>query len=221
MRVLIAEDEQELRRTIARTLETSGFAVDQADDGMEALKLGLQEPYDAAVIDLGLPQMDGISVVQRLREEGSETPLLILTARSRMSDKMAGFNAGADDYLTKPFEMEELVLRLRALIRRSAGQTASILSCGPVSLDTHTGRVTVNGVPLQLTPQEFRILAYFMHHPGRVISRQTLIAHVYDRHFNRESNVVDVLLGRIRRKLSVNIIQTVRGQGYRLAMPRA
>lgn len=221
MRVLIAEDEVELRRSLARMLEVNGFAVDQADDGQEALKIALQEPYDALIVDLGLPQLDGISVIHRLRAAGNQTPVLILTARGRMTDKVSGFNAGADDYLTKPFEMEELLLRVRALIRRTSGQASAVLTCGPVSMDTQTGRVSVNGLPLQLTQQEFRILAYFMHHPGRIISRQTLMSHIYDRHTVRESNVVDVLLARIRRKLSVNIIQTVRGQGYRLAMPRA
>ncbi len=221
MRILVCEDQPDLRRSLARALELSGFAVDQAEDGTEALKYGLAEPYDAIVLDLGLPQVDGMSVLHRWREEGSDIPVLILTARSRWSDKLAGFNAGADDYVVKPFEMDEVVLRLRALIRRSAGQASAVLTCGPVQLFTSEGRVADNGGTVELTPQEFRIFAYLMHHPNRIITRQTLAAHVYDRHSERESNVIDVLISRIRRKLSVNVIHTVRGQGYRLSPPRA
>jgi two-component system OmpR family response regulator len=220
MRILVCEDQPDLRRALARTLESSGFAVDHAEDGAEALKYGLSEPYDAIVLDLGLPQIDGMSVLHRWREEGCHTPVLILTARSRWSDKLAGFNAGADDFVTKPFEMDEVVLRLRALIRRSAGQSSPVLTCGPIRLYTSEGRVVDNGMPIDLTPQEFRIFTYLMHHPNRIISRQTLAQHVYDRHSDRESNVIDVLISRIRRKLSVNVIQTVRGQGYRLTPPR-
>lgn len=221
MRVLVVEDEPQLRNELVKLLRDAGYAVDEAGDGREAERLGLSEPYDAVVLDLGLPEIDGVSVLRRWREADRTMPVLILTARSRWSDKLAGFNAGADDYLTKPFELEEVRLRVQALIRRSAGQASTILTCGPVRLDTNTGRVTVNGVPLQLTAQEFRILAYLMHNQGRVVSRATLIDHVYDRSVSFESNVVDVMLSRIRRKLSVSIIQTVRGQGYRLALPKA
>ena len=221
MRVLFVEDETFLRETLEQTLRGAGFIVEGCDDGLVAERLGLSEPWDAVVLDLGLPGHDGVSVLRRWRDEGITVPVLILTARSRFSDKMAGFAAGADDYLTKPFEPEEVVVRLRALIRRAAGHATSVLSCGPVQLDTAGGRVTANGVPLHLTAQEFRILSYMMHHQGRVITRSTLMAHVYDHASSRESNVVDVLLSRIRRKLPVNIIQTVRGQGYRLAMPSA
>ncbi|SOD89227.1 response regulator transcription factor [Caenispirillum bisanense] len=221
MRILVVEDEAFLRAQLEQTLRGAGFVVEGCDDGWLAEKLGLTETWDAVVLDLGLPGHDGISVLKRWREEGIAVPVLILTARSRFSEKMAGFAAGADDYLTKPFEAEEVVVRLRALIRRAAGHASSTLSCGPVVLDTAGGRVTANGQPLHLTAQEFRILSYMMHHQGRVISRSTLMAHVYDHAVNRESNVVDVLLSRIRRKLPVNIIQTVRGQGYRLALPNA
>ena len=172
MRILVCEDQPDLRRALGRTLEHSGFAVDHAEDGNEALKYGLAEPYDAIVLDLGLPQID------------------------------------------------EVGLRLRALIRRSAGQSSAVLTCGPINLYTSEGRVVDDGMPLDLTPQEFRIFAYLMHHPNRIISRQTLASHVYDRHSERESNVIDVLISRIRRKLSVNVIHTVRGQGYRLSPPR-
>jgi len=220
MRILVCEDQPDLRRSLSRALEVSGFAVDQAEDGTEALKYGLAEPYDAIILDLGLPHIDGMSVLHRWREEGCDTPVLILTARSRWSDKLAGFNAGADDYVVKPFEMDEVVLRLRALIRRSAGQASAVLACGQIQLFTSEGRVVDNGGTVELTPQEFRIFAYLMHHPNRIISRQTLAEHVYDRHSERESNVIDVLISRIRRKLSVNVIHTVRGQGYRLSPPR-
>lgn len=219
MRILVVEDEGFLRAQLEQTLRGAGFVVEGCEDGWAAERLGLTETWDAVVLDLGLPGHDGISVLRRWRESGMAAPVLILTARSRFSEKLAGFAAGADDYLTKPFEPEEVVVRLRALIRRAAGHASTVLTCGPVMLDTAGGRVTANGVPLHLTAQEFRILSYMMHHQGRVISRATLMAHVYDHAANRESNVVDVLLSRIRRKLPVNIIQTVRGQGYRLAMP--
>ena len=221
MRVLVVEDEIRLAGPLVEVLEVSGFVVETAADGEEAEFLGETEPYDAVVLDLGLPKIDGLSVLQRWRNAGRSMPVLILTARGRWAEKLAGFNAGADDYLTKPFEMQEVVVRLRALIRRSAGHTSPELECGPLKLDTFTGCVTVHGVPLQLTAQEFRILAYLLHHSGKIVSRTELIEHVYDRNFNRDSNVIDVLLGRIRRKLSVKLIQTVRGQGFRLAMPNA
>ncbi|MEQ8968377.1 MAG: response regulator transcription factor [Azospirillaceae bacterium] len=219
MRILVCEDDPDLCRALSRMLDARGFAVDQAREGEEAVRLGLIEPYDAIVLDLGLPGLDGVSVLKRWRAEGMATPVLVLTARSRWSDKLAGFNAGADDYVTKPFEMEEVVLRLRALVRRSTGRTSTVLACGPITLDTTTDVVAVNGRPIRLTTHEFRILAYLMHHPGRVISRTTLQDHTTDRHTDRMSNVIDVLLSRIRRKLGVDAIQTVRGQGYRLVPP--
>ena len=175
------------------------------------------EPYDARVLDLGLPKIDGVSVLQRWREAGRNTPVLILTARGRWSEKMAGFNAGADDYMTKPFEIQEVVYRLRALIRRASGHAQPELVCGPLRLDTNAARVTLDGAPVPLTAQEFRILSYLIHHPGRVVSRTELMEHVYDRHFDSDSNVLEVLLGRIRRKVGSGLIQTVRGQGYKLA----
>jgi len=219
MRILVCEDDPDLCRSMSRMLEARGYAVDQARDGREAERLGLMEPYDAIVLDLGLPGVDGVSALRRWRAEGVGTPVLVLTARSRWSDKLAGFNAGADDYVTKPFEMDEVVLRLRALVRRSTGRTSTVLTCGPITLDTTTDEVAVDGRAVRLTAHEFRILAYLMHHPGRVITRTTLQDHTTDRHTDRMSNVVDVLLSRIRRKLGVNVIQTIRGQGYRLAPP--
>lgn len=221
MRILVVEDERHLCDTIARAFEHAGYAVDRVYDGVEAERRGIEELYDCAVLDLGLPQMDGVSVLHRWREAGQTFPVLILTARTRWSDKLAGFNAGADDYVAKPFEMDEILLRVRALIRRAAGQASPILKCGPLTLDTNTGRVTEHGVPVALTTHEFRILQYMMHHPGRLITRSMLMDHVYDHTAAQASNVIDVLVSRIRRKLSSAPIETVRGQGYRLAPPKA
>ncbi|MEO5375577.1 MAG: response regulator transcription factor [Alphaproteobacteria bacterium] len=219
MRVLVVEDEPTLALRLQQMLETAGFAVDVAYDGEEGWHLGDTEPYDAVVLDLGLPRIDGVTILQRWREAGRTVPVLILTARSRWSEKIAGFNAGADDYVTKPFEMEEVIYRLRALIRRASGHSQPELACGPLRLDTNAGRVTLNGDPIQLTAHEFRILSYLIHHPGRIVSRTELMEHVYDRHFDSDSNTLEVLLGRIRRKVGAELIQTVRGQGYMLIKP--
>ena len=221
MRILVAEDEPTLGAQLSETLSAAGFVAELASDGEEAQYLGEVETYDAVVLDLGLPKIDGLTVLTHWREVGRTMPVLILTARGRWPDKLAGFNAGADDYLTKPFELQEVVVRLRALIRRSAGHAKTELTCGPLTVDTAAGSAAIDGVPLHLTAQEFRILAYLMHHPGNVISRSELVAHVYDRDNDRDSNVIDVLVGRIRKKMSVSLIQTVRGQGYRLAQPGA
>jgi two-component system OmpR family response regulator len=214
--VLVVEDEPALALRLQRALEGADFAVDVAYDGEEGWHLGDTEPYDAIVLDLGLPRIDGITILQRWRKAGRSIPVLILTARGRWSEKMAGFNAGADDYVTKPFELDEIVYRLRALIRRAAGHARPELECGPLRLDTNTGRVTLDGNPIQLTAQEFRILSYLMHHVDRIVSRTELMEHVYDRHFDADSNVLEVLLGRIRRKIGADLIRTVRGQGYML-----
>jgi two-component system, OmpR family, response regulator len=217
MRVLLVEDEPQLAFRLQQVLEAAGFVVDVAYDGEDGWHLGDTECYDAAVLDLGLPKIDGITVLQRWREAGRSMPVLILTARSRWSEKMAGFNSGADDYVTKPFEMEEVVYRLRALIRRAAGHASPEISCGKLRLDGRVDRFTLDGVPILLTAQEFRILSYLMHHQGKAISRTELGEHVYDRNFDCDSNVIDVLIGRIRKKLGVEMIHTVRGQGYRLS----
>jgi two-component system OmpR family response regulator len=219
--VLVVEDEPALAFRLQQVLEGAGFAVDVAYDGEDGWHLGDTEPYDAVVLDLGLPKLDGVTVLQRWREAGRAMPVLILTARSRWSEKMAGFNAGADDYVTKPFEMEEVVYRLRALIRRASGHAQPELSCGGLRLDTNTGRVTLDGVPIQLTAQEFRILSYLLHHPGRIVSRTELMEHVYDRLFESDSNSLEVLLGRVRKKIGTGMIQTVRGQGYMLTDPES
>lgn len=217
MRILLAEDDVELAGRVAAALAAAGFAVDRAQDGADAEFRGQTEAYDAVVLDLGLPNLDGISVLHRWREAGLTLPVLVLTARSRWHDKLAGFNAGADDYLTKPFQIEELVLRLQALIRRSAGHASPRLRCGPLEFDGSAGRFALDGDPLVLTPQEHRILAYLIHHAGRVISRSELGEHVYDNGFDPDSNALDVLIGRIRRKLGVVLLHTVRGQGFRLS----
>ncbi len=217
MRVLLVEDEPQLAFRLQQVLEKAGFVVDVAYDGEEGWYLGDTEPYDAVVLDLGLPKMDGITVLQRWRADGRAMPVLILTARGRWSEKMSGFSAGADDYVTKPFEIEEVVWRLRALIRRAAGHAQPELQCGPLRVDTQAGRASLDGVPIVLTAQEFRILSYLVHHQGKVVSRTELTEHVYDRNFDSDSNVIDVLVGRIRRKLGTDLIHTVRGQGWRLS----
>ncbi|TNE61922.1 MAG: response regulator transcription factor [Alphaproteobacteria bacterium] len=216
MRVLIVEDDQALAEQMRQSLVDAGYAVDHADNGEDGHFLGDTEPYDAVVLDLGLPIMDGASVLKKWRSDGREMPVLILTARDGWTDKVEGLDAGADDYLTKPFIFEELLARLRALIRRSAGQTSPQISCGPVLLDTRNGRVSVDGRPVKLTAQEFKLLSYLMHHEGKVISRTELTEHIYDQDFDRDSNTIEVFVNRIRKKLDVPVIDTVRGLGYRL-----
>jgi two-component system OmpR family response regulator len=220
MRVLVVEDEKDLARQLQEALIEAGYAVDLAHDGEEGLYLGAQEPYDAIVLDLGLPVMDGISVLERWRRDGLKTPVLILTARDRWSEKVQGFDAGADDYVVKPFHTEEVLARLRALVRRAAGHASAELACGPVLLDTRSAKVTVDGKPVKLTAQEYRLLAYLMHHPDKIISRTELTVHLYDQDFDRDSNTIEVFVGRLRRKLGVDVIHTARGLGYRLAPPR-
>lgn len=219
MRVLVVEDEPDLARQLQDGLTGAGYAVDYAPDGEEAHFLGDTEPYDAVILDLGLPILDGVSVLEKWRKAGREMPVLILTARDSWSDKVAGLDAGADDYLAKPFKMEELLARLRALIRRSAGQASPELECGTVRLDTRSGKVTVDGTAVRLTAQEFKLLSYLMHHEGEVVSRTELTEHLYDQDFDRDSNTIEVFVNRVRKKLDTNIIATVRGMGYQLADP--
>ena len=221
MRLLVVEDDQDLNRQIVKALEDAGYAVDRAFDGEEGHFLGDTEPYDAVVLDVGLPKMDGIAVLERWRRAGRHMPVLILTARDRWSDKVMGFDSGADDYVAKPFHMEEVLARLRALIRRTTGHATNELVCGPVSLDSRAGRVVVDGNPVKLTSHEYRLLAYLMHHTGRVVSRTELVEHLYDQDFDRDSNTIEVFVGRLRKKLGVDVIQTVRGMGYVLAAPDA
>jgi two-component system, OmpR family, response regulator len=221
MRLLIAEDEPELAGQLESAMTQAGYAVDVAADGEDAWHLGATEPYDAVVLDLGLPVVDGIRVLERWRAGGRDMPVLILTARDRWSDKVAGIDAGADDYLAKPFHMAELQARLRALIRRASGHHSAELVCGPVRLDTRAAKVSLDGEEVRLTGHEFRVLAYLMHHQGRVISRTELTEHIYDQDFDRDSNTIEVFVGRLRKKLGAELIQTVRGLGYRLVEPRS
>ena len=217
MRLLVIEDDKNLNRQIASALEDAGYAVDRAFDGEEGGFLGETEPYDAIVLDLGLPKSDGISVLTRWRRASLKTPVIILTARDRWSDKVQAFDAGADDYVTKPFHIEEILARVRALLRRATGHATNDLACGPVRLDTRAARVTVDGNPVKLTSHEYRLLAYLMHHAGRLVSRAELVEHLYDQDFDRDSNTIEVFVGRLRKKLGVEVIETVRGLGYRLA----
>lgn len=219
MRLLVVEDDKDLNRQIVTALEQAGYAVDRAFDGEDGGHLGETEPYDAVVLDLGLPMVDGVTVLQQWRRSGKTMPVLILTARDRWSDKVAAFDAGADDYVVKPFHVEELLARLRALLRRAAGHATSEIACGPVRVDTRASRVLVDGQPIKLTSHEYRLLAYLMHHQGRVVSRGELVEHLYDQDFDRDSNTIEVFVGRLRKKLGVDVIQTIRGLGYVLAAP--
>lgn len=219
MRLLLVEDEPQLAEQLATGLKDGGYAVDVANNGEDALHMGSVESYDAVVLDLGLPVIDGVSVLEKWRDEGRKFPVLILTARDGWSEKVAGLDAGADDYVTKPFKLEEVLARLRALIRRSKGHSQSELNCGPVMLDTKTSRVFVDGAAVRLTAQEFKLLSYLMHHAEEVVSRTELTEHIYDQDFDRDSNTIEVFVNRIRKKLNVPIIQTVRGLGYRLEEP--
>jgi two-component system OmpR family response regulator len=214
MRLLVVEDDRDLNRQVVSALEGAGYAVDRAYDGEEGWFLGDTEPYDAVVLDIGLPKRDGVGVLTAWRKSGRAMPVLILTARDRWSDKVEGFDAGADDYVAKPFHMEELLARLRALLRRASGHASSEIAVGSVRLDARAGRVMVNDVAIKLTSHEYRLLSYLMHHVGRIVSRSELVEHLYDQDFDRDSNTIEVFVGRLRRKLGVDLIQTARGLGY-------
>ncbi len=218
-RVLVAEDDTFSRQLLVTRFQVAGCHVYQCPDGAAALE-GLRgfKP-DLMVLDLGLPKVDGVSVLERWRRENMAVPVLILTARGAWSEKVAGFDAGADDYLTKPFHTEELLARLRALLRRSAGHAAPSLSIGGLRLDPRAARASVNGEPLRLTSLEYRLLHYLMMHQGRVISRTELVEHLYDQDFDRDSNTIEVFIGRVRKKIGADRIETVRGLGYRLTAP--
>jgi two-component system OmpR family response regulator len=219
MRLLVVEDDPDLNRQLVSVFTDAGYVVDAAKDGEEVHFLGDTEPYDAIVLDIGLPVMDGVSVLEKWRRAGRKTPVLILTARDRWSDKVAGFDAGADDYVAKPFHMEEVLARIRALVRRSAGHASSEISCGPLMLDTSSARVTVDGKAIKLTSLEFRLLSYLMMHKGRVVSRTELVEHLYDQDFDRDSNTIEVFVGRLRKKLGVDVLRTIRGLGYCISEP--
>ena len=219
MRILVVEDDKNLNRQLCEALTDAGYVIDRAFDGEEGHFLGDTESYDAIVLDIGLPRMDGVSVLGRWRRDDRTMPVLMLTARDRWSDKVSGIDAGADDYVTKPFHIEEVLARVRALIRRAAGHASPELTCGPLRVDTRTSKADIDGVPLKLTSHEFRLLAYLIHHVGEVISRTEIVEHLYDQHFDRDSNTIEVFVGRLRRKMGVDLIETVRGMGYRLREP--
>ncbi len=214
MRLLIVEDDRNLNRQLAEAFREAGYAVDVAFDGQEGQFLGETEPYDVVVLDIGLPEMDGITVLETWRHAGRTMPVLLLTARDRWSDKVAGIDAGADDYVAKPFHMEEVLARVRALVRRAAGRATNEMRIGDVVLDTRAGRVTQAGTSVKLTSHEYRLLAYLMMHQGRVVSRTELVEHLYDQDFDRDSNTIEVFVGRLRKKLGEGVIETVRGLGY-------
>ena len=216
MRVLIVEDEASLAEQLATALGEAGYAVDCAADGERADFLGQTERYDAVILDLGLPRVDGLTVLRRWRDAGLAMPVVVLTARGSWHEKVQGIDSGADDYLSKPFRMEELLARLRALIRRASGQVTPSLRCGAVSLDPRLSKVTLDGVPVKLTSHEFRVLSYLMHHRGRIVSQAELTEHIYAQSFDRDSNTVEVFVARLRRKLGATFIETVRGLGYRV-----
>lgn len=217
MKLLVVEDDAVLSSKLAQALRAADFTVDVCADGRQAEFLGATERYDAALIDLGLPQLDGLSLLRAWREQGRSFPVLIITARGRWNDKLAGFEAGADDFLVKPVHIAEAVLRTQALIRRANGHATAVLRCARLELDTHASRFLLDGEPLQLTAQEHKILAYLMHHQDRVVSRTEFWEHVYERDAESDSNSIDVLIGRIRRKLGVDLLHTVRGVGFRLS----
>jgi two-component system OmpR family response regulator len=216
MRVLIVEDEPLLANRLAATLGERGYAADVAADGERADFLVSTETYDAVILDLGLPRIDGLTLLERWRAGGIAVPVLVLTARGSWSEKVRGIDGGADDYLTKPFEMAELLARLRALIRRSSGQLTPALRSGALVLDPRTSQVTLDGQPVKLTSHELRVLSYLMHHRGRVVSQSELTEHIYAQTFDRDSNTVEVFIARLRRKLGASTIETVRGLGYRI-----
>lgn len=223
MRVLVVEDEQALREQLVNRLRVEGYAVDAAADGEEGAFCGNELPVDAAIVDLGLPLLSGIDMIRRWRDSGREFPILILTARGQWQDKVDGLESGGDDYLVKPFHMEELLARLRALIRRSGGWAEAVLRRGPLALDTRGQSASVSGQPVSLTAFEYRILEYLMLHADRVLSKSELSDHVYDEDLDRDSNVIEVLVGRLRRKLdpdgTLQPIETLRGRGYRFCLP--
>jgi two-component system, OmpR family, response regulator len=216
VRILVVEDQPRLSEQLADALEDAGYAVDRAVDGTRADFLVETETYDAVLLDLGLPKIDGLTLLRKWRENGHTVPVLVLTARGSWHEKVQGIDSGADDYVAKPFRMEELLARLRALIRRASGQVTPRIQCGPVALDTRLAKVTLDGVAVKLTSHEFRVLSYLMHHRDRVVSQAELTEHIYAQDFDRDSNTVEVFIARLRRKLGSSVIETVRGLGYRI-----
>ncbi|KLV05443.1 transcriptional regulator [Photobacterium aquae] len=216
MKVLVVEDEMTLGNQIVAGLEQSGWVAELSCDGIDALYRATSESWDAIVLDLGLPKLDGLTVLRGIRDEKVACPVIILSARTELTQRVEGLNAGADDYLTKPFQMVELVARLRAQVRRSTGNASPIIQVGGLSLDTRSSNVSYNGTPVDLTALEFKVLSYMMHNAEKVISRTELVEHIYKQDFDRDSNTIEVFIGRIRRKIGTNVIKTVRGLGYRI-----
>jgi two-component system, OmpR family, response regulator len=219
LRVLVVEDEIRLSRQLAKALAEAGYAVDRAIDGQQADFLANTEQYDAVILDLGLPKIDGLTLLRQWRSAGMLAPVLILTARGSWHEKVQGIDGGADDYVSKPFRMEEILARIRALIRRTSGLAQPELRCGALELDPRTARVSVGGAAVKLTSHEFRVLSYLMHHSGQVVSRSELTEHIYAQDLDRDSNTVEVFVARLRRKLGASFIETVRGLGYRMREP--
>lgn len=221
MRILIVEDDSRLLTQLDTLLQTHGYSVDLADDGAKALFLLSEHPYDLAIVDIGLPVMDGFEVIQKARKNNVSCPILILTARDRWQEKVEGLDAGADDYLTKPFQNEELLARVKALIRRSAGQANPTIELGPISLNTLSEQVSVSGTDIELTAYEYKVFEYLLLNPKKVVSKTELTEHIYDQDFDLDSNVIEVFVGRLRKKLdpqgSINPIETMRGRGYRIS----
>ena len=225
MRVLLIEDDIRLVESLSSQLREAGFAVDVSTDGIEGLYVGEEFPIDLAIIDLGLPELSGLEVIRRLRKRGRDFPILVLTARSDWQDKVEGLEAGADDYVTKPFQFEELMARINALMRRAGGHAQPRIELGPISVDLSAQRVYRNGEELELTTYEYKVLNYLVMHPGEVVTKTDLSEHIYEEDADRDSNVIEVFIGRLRRKLdpdgTLNPIETLRGRGYRLALPVA
>jgi len=221
LRILVVEDEPSLCRQLSDALVHAGYAADRAADGEQADLLIHTEQYDAVILDLGLPKIDGLTLLKRWRESGVPTPVLILTARDTWHEKVQGIDSGADDYVAKPFRMEEVLARVRALIRRAHGLASAELRCGNLLLDPRSSRVSIAGVPVKLTSHEYRVLSYLMHRRGQIVSRSELIDHIYAQDFDRDSNTVEVFVARLRRKLGAEFIETVRGLGYRVSEPQA
>jgi len=219
MKVLVVEDDVQIARQLETALKASGYVVEMAHDGEEGLTKGKNESFDAVILDLGLPRVDGLTILQQWRAEQHNMPVIILTARDTWREKVSGLRAGADDYIAKPFETEEVLARVEALIRRTSGHASAILSCGPVQLDTTNNRVTCNNEAVEMTALELGMLSYLMHHQGDVISKTTLTEHIYEQDFDRDSNVIEVLVNRLRKKLGNTLIKTHRGLGYQLVEP--
>jgi len=224
MRILIIEDELSLQQQLADQLRAQDYVVDVASDGEEGLYFGMEYPIDLAIIDLGLPKLDGVEVIKKLRKAGHAYPILILTARNRWQEKVEGLESGADDYLTKPFHVEELSARIKVLLRRSVGMADATLECGAVKIDTSSKQVFLNEEPITITAYEYRLLSYLMMHTGKVLSKRELVDHIYEEDDERDSNTIEVFIRRLRKKLdpdeTLKPIETQRGRGYRFCLPR-